>query len=272
MEASPLYNLIQSIEYGTNLHIGVLFFKNYGNQMCELHKRQRIHQTFMCDTFKTYNKTSSSRCLRCRNLALKKAVTSKKAFGGLCINGIYEYTHPVIIDNDVTCVIFVGNIATEDGIKKIMSFKQDLPLDTLEHNFSQDKCQTICKIIEDYILFLIKEYPDLDSSEKALIKNIKAYIENNLELVTNIRQIADAFHYNTQYLGRIFKKETGTTINNYITLRRLKQAELSLINTQNPIIDISTETGFNNVTYFNRLFKKHFGQTPTEYRKRGKLL
>ena len=108
MERSPLYNLIQNIEYGTNLHIGVLFFKDYGNSMCELPKRQEIHQSPVCDTFKSYTRTSFSRCLRCRNLALKKAITTKKAFGGLCINGIYEYTHPIIIENEVAGVIFVG--------------------------------------------------------------------------------------------------------------------------------------------------------------------
>lgn len=269
MNHSPLYNLIQNIEYGTNLHIGVLFFKNYGNQMCELPKRQAIHQSPICDTFKSQSNLSFKRCLRCRNLALKKATTTQQPFYGLCINGIYEYTHPIIINNEVACVIFVGNIATKEGIDKIQSLANDLPLQTLEHNFTFEQCATVCKVIEDYILFLLEKYPNLKSGENPIIKNIKAYIENNLEFGLNISQLADTFHYNPRYLGRLFKKETGTTINEYTTYRRLKRAKYHLLNTQSTIIDIATETGFNNATYFNRLFKNHTGLTPTEYRKKN---
>lgn len=267
MLGSPLYNLIQNIEYGTNLHIGVLFFKDYGNRMCELPKRQEIHQTPICDIFKTHSKHSFKRCLRCRNLALKKAITTKKAFGGLCVNGIFEYTHPVTIAGDVACVIFVGNIATSAGIKKIEAAGYNLPINTLEHNFSFEKCQSVCKNIEDYILYLLEKYRNEKSDEKPLIKNIKAYIEANLDFRIDINQIADTFHYNPRYLGRLFKKQTGNTINDYITYRRLKRAKTLLRDSEASVIDISNEIGFNNVTYFNRLFKKCFGITPTEYRK-----
>lgn len=267
MEGSPLYNLIQNIEYGTNLHIGVLFFKDYGNSMCELPKRQEIHQSPVCDIFKSYTRTSFLRCLRCRNLALKKAVTTKKPFGDLCINGIYEYTHPVIIDNEVAGVIFVGNIATNDGICKIKSLAEDMPLQTLEHNFSAAQCINVCKTIEDYIIYLLEKYPNLKSDENPIVKNIKAYIENNLEFGIDITQLANTFHYNPRYLGRLFKKETKATINQYVTLRRLKRAKRLLVETESTIIDISTEVGFSSVTYFNRLFKTKFGVTPSEYRK-----
>ena len=267
MDGSPLYNLIQNIEYGTNLHIGVLFFKDYGNKMCELPKRQEIHQSPMCDLFKTHSDSSFNRCYRCRNLALKKAIITKKAFGGLCINGIFEYTHPVIIDGDVACVIFVGNIATNEGVEKIKLFDSSLPINTLEHNFSVKKCESVCKNIEEYILYLLEKYRDVEDDEKPFIKNIKSYIESNLDFKININQIADAFHYNPRYLGRLFKQQTGNTINDYITYRRLKRAKTLLSDTEASVIDISNEVGFNNVTYFNRLFKKSFGITPTKYRK-----
>lgn len=267
MNGSPLYNLIQNIEYGTNLHIGVLFFKDYGNKMCELPRRQEIHQSPVCDLIKAHSDSSFHRCYRCRNLALKKAINTKKAFGGLCINGIFEYTHPVIIDGDVACVIFVGNIATNESIEKIKLFDNNLPVDTLEHNFSFEKCESVCKNIEEYILYLLEKYRDVESNEKPLIKNLKAYIENNLDFEIDVNQIANAFHYNPRYLGRLFKKETGTSINDYITSRRLKRAKLLLTDTEATVIDISNESGFNNVTYFNRLFKFRFGLTPTEYRK-----
>lgn len=46
----------------------------------------------------------------CRNAAIKKAMRLKKEFGGFCINGVYEYIHPVIINDYVACIIYIGNI------------------------------------------------------------------------------------------------------------------------------------------------------------------
>lgn len=266
MVQSPLYELIQNIEYGTKLHIGVLFFGNYGNDMCELPKSQRIHSSNLCDFFKTRTKDSFEQCFKCKNIVLKKVIKSKKAFGGICTNGIYEYTYPVIIENEVACVIFIGNIATNEGLIKMSDPIKQLPLDTLEYNITQKKCERICKNIEYFILYLLEKYPKSNSNKKPIIKNIETYIENNLEFKINIEQIAAFFHYNPLYLGRLFKKETGDTLNNYISNRRLQKARHLLVHTTSSIIDVSTECGFNNVTYFNRLFKNLYGISPTKYR------
>ena len=104
MEYANLNDLIESLSYGTKLHIGVVFLKNYGNEKCNLAHPHRIHAGQLCEVFKS-NPAGYQRCFRCRNLALKRAIQKKKAFGGLCINGIYEYTRPVIINGDVVCVI-----------------------------------------------------------------------------------------------------------------------------------------------------------------------
>ena len=72
------------------------------------------------------------------------------------------------------------------------------------------------------------------------------------------------------YLGRLFKKETGMCIGDYINLRRLEIAKELLASTDDKIISISSSVGFNNVTYFNRLFKKQTGLTPLQYRSKKK--
>ena len=107
MEYSKLYDLINYLQYGTNLHIGVLFLGSYGNDMVKLPHRQEIHAGVLCDEFKTQN---FDRCYRCRNKAVYKALKTKKDFGGVCINGIYEYTRPVVINDEVASIIYIGNI------------------------------------------------------------------------------------------------------------------------------------------------------------------
>ncbi len=273
MEFSPLYNLIQAITYGTKLQIGIIFLKNYNNQLCKLPREQEIHHSAMCDHFKTKSKPSFLKCCRCSTFVTKKVLKTKKPFQGICINGIYEYTHPVIINNEVACIIFVGNILdAEKGEEKIKEhFDLDYTLiNSLEPNFSSEQCKNICLLIQDYILHLLEKGPQNTSTDNFLIENIRNYVFLNLEYDINIKNVAEIFYYNPSYLGRLFKKETGISFNNYITLCRIEKAKELLTKTEQSCIDISTKIGFNNVTYFTSIFKKHTNMTPTEYRKSHK--
>ena len=80
-----------------------------------------------------------------------------------------------------------------------------------------------------------------------------------------LSDIAELFFYNEVYLGRLFKSEVGKSFNDYINSQRIKSA-CSLLTTPLSIIEISEQIGYNSVTYFNRVFKKYTGLTPTEYR------
>ena len=268
MEYSSLYDMINFLKYGTKLHIGVLFFGNYGNEKCVLPKSYQIHSGKACEKLKIQEKNSFKRCLKCRNMAISKALNKKEAFGGLCINGIYEYTRPVVINGEVACVIFIGNIfestLDQSRIRKKICGDEEI-LETMEKDFGKDKCEAVGKLLESYIRVLLEKY---ERSEKIhpLIENIKSYINSNIESEITLSHIAEVFHYNKTYLGRLFKEETGKTFIEYINEKRLIRAKKMLENTKETILNISTCTGFNNVTYFNRLFKKSYGVSPTEYR------
>lgn len=273
MKASPLYNLIKQIEYGTNLHIGVMFFGNYANTACEVPHNHKIHEAPVCNIFKTASRNHFFRCVRCRNLALKRAVNTKAPFGGLCVNGVYEYTHPVIIGGEVAAVIFVGNILdSKEGLLKITdkSNGRSVPFDTMEADYSPLLCKETCETLENYIRYLLDKYSNEQKNENPLIKNIKSYIESNLEFGMDIHILSTVFHYNCRYLGRLFKKETNMTLSSYITSLCLEKSKKLLAETNRSIIDISTELGFNNVTYFNKLFKAAYGTSPTAYRQNAK--
>ena len=269
MEQTPLYDLIRHIEMGTNLHIGVLFFENYGNEQCALPSSHQTHICPACTYFKDQDPASFRRCFRCRNLSIRKAQTTRKPFGNFCINGIYEYIHPVCIGKDAAFMIFIGNILEKkEGKQRILqhSKKADFPFETMETAVSLDDCRSIATVLERYILFLLETYPGDQQAQTALIRNIKNYIISNLEFEIDIQKIAALFHYNERYLGRLFKKETGRPMKQYIAEKRIETAKRLLRNTRHTVLDIANETGFRNVTYFNRLFKEQTGLTPLQYR------
>lgn len=222
-----------------------------------------IHTKPFCEFMKS-TPDGFSKCFKNRDLLLEKAIAKKKPFAELCRNGIYQYCYPVIEKDDVIAVIFIGNILPESSVgysEQIEHF-----METFEKNFEEETCKQFCYLIENHIKLLISEYANMKTEFNPLITNIRNYIEESLYGDISVRQIAYVFNYNEKYIGKSFKKHTGKTIKEYLNAKRLKKTEELLKSTNLTITEISARTGFNNITYFNRLFKKQFGMSPTEYR------
>ena len=140
-------------------------------------------------------------------------------------------------------------------------------ISTMEHNFGNERCRCISGIIESYIRMTIELSENKDDEFDPLLENIKKIAEENLECDISIADIAELFHYNQKYLGRVFKMKTGKSFSQYIIQRRIEKAKWHLCNSKDTILSISETVGFKNVTYFNRMFQKHSGMSPGEFRK-----
>ena len=80
--------------------------------------------------------------------------------------------------------------------------------------------------------------------------------------------IANATNVNIYYLCKIFKRNLGVTIGNYITTQRLSAAKHMLTETNMKIAKISDTCHFSDNSTFTKTFSREFGITPTEYRKK----
>ena len=102
---------------------------------------------------------------------------------------------------------------------------------------------------------------DLDYVEKA-----KTFIaENNNQLLT-VKEVSDHVHLNPEYFTRLFKKETGLNIKNYIIDCKIATARDMLLHTTLPVSMIALELGYSNFSHFTQMFRKAEGVTPSEYR------
>ncbi|WP_130837329.1 response regulator transcription factor [Lachnoclostridium sp. Marseille-P6806] len=97
---------------------------------------------------------------------------------------------------------------------------------------------------------------------------LKDYIREHCaeELMRN--QLADLVHLNADYMTRLFKKEVGISITNYLINVRIQKACRLLETTEQSINDIAMAVGYDNFSYFSRLFKKITGDTPKKFRKK----
>lgn len=280
MEESELCRLIRALEYGTRLQIGVVFFGARRNSRLLLPHGSTIHNAPYCRQMKE-DPRGLRRCRRCRELAIQKAFRTKEAFGGICVNGLYEYTHPVRWRNEIVGIIFVGNILEEaEGAPLIrrrlaehgLAGREAEFLGSTEHSYTEEQCRACAGLIDSYIQMVFRLYPCAEASLSAnqLTSDLLAYLEENSLRNVSFETLANRFHYNGKYLGRQFKKETGISIRQYLCNRRLESAMLMLRATNDPITEIATKSGFDNVTYFNHCFVRYTGVSPTVWRRQNR--
>ena len=93
------------------------------------------------------------------------------------------------------------------------------------------------------------------------------YIDFNYAEQINLSILSKVTSVNYSYLSTQFKKEVGSSIIDYINQRRVQQARKLLVTTNLPVNEISEVVGFLDGNYFSRTFKRHIGQSPSEYRK-----
>lgn len=267
MEHSSLSELIDALEKGTNLHISVAFQGNCGNQKTRCRHDQTIHNQPVCLAVK--GDRGLSGCYRCRYFVQKTVIAKRRPMAGVCTGGVYEYVSPVICNDRVCCVIFVGNILTDDLRQRQRLEQLGRPelLQTMEKNFSKEDCIRVSKVLESYIRFLLERYGMGQSGFDPLVENIKNYIRENLASELSIVQLAEAFGYTEKYMGRLFKTRTGQTVTEYINGVKISNAKKLLTETKLNIDAIALQTGFNSVTYFDRVFHKITGVSPQTYRK-----
>lgn len=100
------------------------------------------------------------------------------------------------------------------------------------------------------------------------MKLILKYVENNYMEKITIEDIANEVDLSQSHFMKYFKNTMGTSFVDYLNEYRLTMASRLLISSDSSILAIASEVGFENLSYFNRIFKKRFGQTPREYRRR----
>ncbi|SDQ10700.1 transcriptional regulator, AraC family [Chryseobacterium soldanellicola] len=104
-------------------------------------------------------------------------------------------------------------------------------------------------------------------NDKIRMGTIYDYIHENYDRKTNVSEIAEMVSLSTPAFCRYFKKQTNMTFTDFVNNYRINQAKLLLL--QNSCItEICFQVGFESLSYFNKLFKKYIGETPSAFKKK----
>lgn len=131
----------------------------------------------------------------------------------------------------------------------------------------EELCIWIVKVLDR---FTESVYENRNIKNVDMIRKTREFLRTNYKKKIRLIDLSKAISLSPYYLSHIFKKETGSTLFEYLTKVRIEEAKRLLENTPWNITRISFEVGCSDQSYFCKVFKKSEGISPSDYKKRMK--
>jgi len=104
------------------------------------------------------------------------------------------------------------------------------------------------------------------NAEPPLVQKARDYMEQHKAEPLSLNAVAKAAGASVFHFCKVFRKSTGIKFTDYVARVRLEDARTQLLNPNRRISEVAYDVGFQSLTQFNRMFKRVFGQSPTEFR------
>ena len=147
-------------------------------------------------------------------------------------------------------------IRLESGFYKVLKFMEIL------HDLSM--------ATDSRLLSSLSFARSVESSDSRRVSKVEEYIDKNFATDIRLQELANIVGMTPTAFSRFFRQRTGKTVSEYIIDIRLGHASRRLVDSTMSVLEICYECGFNNVSNFNRLFKKKKGCTPKIFRENYK--
>lgn len=113
----------------------------------------------------------------------------------------------------------------------------------------------------------IDQHIPIQTPKHKKVNEVANYISIYYSSGESLDELANRFFISKYYLCRIFKEITGFTVNEYININRIKQAQVLLESSTLSVTEVAESVGYKNISHFNKVFKTYLETTPLQYRK-----
>jgi two-component system response regulator YesN len=181
-------------------------------------------------------------------------------------NGKYSYNSIQMICAEL--INIVNRVARDIGIDVGQIYeKSDVPYDQMKRLETVEEVRSwIIKIYQKLIIIL--RNARFSSNYSEYTKKAMSYILKNYAKNISLNDAAEHIGINSSYLSRIFKEDCGVGFVEYLNSTRVEFAKKAIEAGNEKLKDIAVNVGFNNYTYFTKVFKSILKMTPQEYEKK----
>ena len=166
----------------------------------------------------------------------------------------------------VTTITLATRFAIEGGMDEEDAYNaSDLYIQNLESCKTPDDVRRLHTDMMTFFTWAMADMQKAETHSKA-VNECMDYIHYHLHEKITVAILAQRVHLNPTYLSELFKRETGTAISQYITDKRMEAAENMLKYSEYSFDEIAQILAYRSQSHFSKVFKKHSGMTPGEYR------
>ena len=210
------------------------------------------------------------------------SATTKEGEDNAALSLLIPYSFMTGVITDFPYRFYYLPLKEEQSIKQNHSYKQmqqafetlffcmENPTDNIQLKIFSLVYEILYELSEHFSMVRLtkNDLQQTNSDELEWIDSVIIYIQQYFTSPLSVSELADAFHLTPSYFSRKFKKYMDMSVKDYITEVRLQKAFQQLIHTQKNIQSISDSCGFPNHKSLIQVFKKTYGLTPIQYRKK----
>ena len=213
------------------------------------------------------------RCRASDNELFRRCRESKRAEMHVCHGGLVNIAAPIMYDEQVVGYVFLFSLRG-DGFEGAREGLADLGADLsvaeeLYHKVSLyekkrfESIINLAVILAGHAVTARMIRPSADET----LERVKLYIKDNLSGELSVKNISAGANVSKSVLYRIFEKNLGCTVSEYVNSKRIDKARQLLVTTGLSVAEISEQVGFASTVHFRNTFKKLCGSAPLAYRK-----
>lgn len=241
----------------------ILHYCNVSLDECSAINQHQIHYydlTFMIKGSMTYGANGKRYVLNPNDALLLKPGTLRSRLGGTEAVEYISFNFTLLPNASIELPEYMPKCITND-IKKLVSAFPYHHLSPYRH--SKEKAANML----NYILFELIDTALIISSNEHVAKIIN-HLDEHITEKLSLQHISQKIGLTKEYTAFIFKKETGRTLTDYINERKMLIAKDLILSNTMKLNDLSNYLGYDNYTYFSRLFKRYFDTSPMSLKKK----
>ncbi|SHJ37656.1 helix-turn-helix domain-containing protein [Parasporobacterium paucivorans] len=182
-----------------------------------------------------------------------------------------DYDMEAILPRVTELVIVISRSAADAGadINEILHLNENFMSYIEEYKTLEEMSSSVMSLL---LRFMSETFDFAEVKHTDIVYKTIEYIKMNCFKKLTLDEIADSVYLSKTYLSSIFKKETGQSITNYINNVRIDKSKSILLLENSSIIDIANACGFEDHSYYTKVFKNIVGVPPKKFREnRGKI-
>ena len=181
--------------------------------------------------------------------------------------GDFEFIKVRVIE----LIVILSRAAIDGGadVTEIFGLNRDYISDVQDFTSMNELSQWLTKVL---ISFTSRVFNISNTNHSDMIKRVVNYIKKNYMNKISLNDISSHTNISVSYLSKVFKEEMGCNMSTFKNQVRIESAKLFLLNDTIPMTEVTYMSGFEDQSYFTKVFKKVTGFTPGKYRgKKGNI-